>query len=148
MTSFRQIIYHLVIATKNRKPSLTAEYEKALYNYIWGIIKEKKGHLYRINGVEDHIHILTDLHPTVALADLIKTIKVASNQWMKEHGGFPDFDSWAEGYAALTYAYRDKDMIINYIKKQKEHHKEESFHDELKRLLTEYGIEFEEKFLI
>ncbi len=148
MTSFRQILYHLVIATKNRQPSLTAEHEKALYNYIWGIIKEKKGHLYRINGMEDHIHILTDLHPTIALADFIKDIKVASNKWMKEHGGFPKFDSWAEGYAALTYACRDKAMIINYIKKQKEHHKEENFHDELKRLLEEHGIEFEEKYLI
>lgn len=148
MTSFRQILYHIIFATKNRKPSLTVEYEKELYSYIWGIIKGKKGHLYRINGMEDHIHILTDLHPTIALSELIKDIKVASNEWIKAHGGFPAFDSWAEGYAALTYSYRDKDMIINYIKNQKEHHRRETFHDELKRLLEEHGIEFEEKYLI
>jgi putative transposase len=35
--------------------------------------------LYRINGVEDHLHILTHIHPTVALSSLIKDIKLASN---------------------------------------------------------------------
>ena len=29
-----------------------------LYKYIWGIIKNKNCKLYRINGAEDHIHIL------------------------------------------------------------------------------------------
>lgn len=39
-------------------------------------------------------------------------------------------------------------MIINYVKNQKEHHKTESFLDEYKRLLTENGIEFDEKYLL
>jgi len=42
-------------------------------------MKNKKSHLYRINGVEDHLHIVTHLHPTVALSDLVKDIKVASS---------------------------------------------------------------------
>jgi len=29
--------------------------------------------------MEEHIHILSDLHPSVALADYIKDIKVASS---------------------------------------------------------------------
>ena len=39
-------------------------------------------------------------------------------------------------------------MIINYIKNQKEHHKTETFYDEFKRLLSENGIEFDEKYLL
>jgi REP element-mobilizing transposase RayT len=42
--------------------------------------------LFQINGVEDHVHILSDLHPSVSLADYVKTIKVASSVWMKESG--------------------------------------------------------------
>ena len=64
--------------------------------------------LYRINGTGNHIHILSDLHPTVCLADLIKDIKTASNLWMKETGNYPKFESWAEGYCGLTYSYNDK----------------------------------------
>jgi hypothetical protein len=39
-------------------------------------------------------------------------------------------------------------MIIGYIKKQKEHHRKETFYDEYKRLLTEHNVEFDEKYLL
>jgi REP element-mobilizing transposase RayT len=103
--------------------------------------------LYRINGTENHIHILSDLHPTIALSDYIKEIKTASNRWMKESGNYPEFISWAEGYCALTYTYRDKEMIINYIKKQKEHHQVEKFEDEYRSLLRESGIDADERYV-
>jgi len=43
------------------------------------------------------------LHPTVALASLVKDIKVASSGYIKEKGLFPSFDSWQDGYGAFTY---------------------------------------------
>lgn len=46
---------------------------------------------------------------------------------MKESGKFPLFEGWQDKYGAFTYSVREKDMIINYIKNQKEHHKTESF---------------------
>ena len=147
MNSFRQILYHIVFCAHDRKNTLPVEYHEELYKYIWGIIKNRNGFLYRINGTENHIHILSDLHPTVALADFIKEIKTASNTWMKASGKYQNFSSWAAGYAALTYAYRDKEMIINYIKNQKEHHKKVSFEDELRALLEEHGIEWDEKYI-
>ena len=67
---------------------------------------------------------------------------------MKENKMFPKFEEWQEGYGAFTYSIREKDMIINYVKNQKEHHKQESFYDEFKRLLFENGIEFDEKYLL
>jgi REP element-mobilizing transposase RayT len=87
------------------------------------------------------------LHPSIALSDYVKEIKTASNKWMKGNGSFPDFTSWAEGYCALTYTYRDKQLIENYIKRQKEHHSEESFEDEYRGLLRKFGIEADERYL-
>jgi REP element-mobilizing transposase RayT len=98
--------------------------------------------------MEDHIHIMSDLHPTICLSDFIKDIKVSSNRWMKESGKFPSFESWQEGYAAFTYSTNEKDRIIQYIKNQKEHHKTETFEAEYKRLLIENGIEFDAKYLL
>ena len=97
--------------------------------------------------MKNHIHILSDLHPTVALADFIKEIKTASNVWMKETGKYSKFTSWAEGYCALTYSYRDKEMIVNYIKNQKEHHKTVTFEEEYRALLKEHGVEVDEKYI-
>ena len=67
---------------------------------------------------------------------------------MKESGLFPDFEGWQDGYGAFTYSVREKNMIINYVKNQKEHHKRETFYDEFKRLLMENDIEFDEKYLL
>jgi REP element-mobilizing transposase RayT len=111
-----------------------------------GIIKNKNCFLYRINGMEDHIHILSDLHPTIALADYVRDIKTSSSKWLKESANFKSFEGWADGYAALTYAWRDKDIIVNYIKNQQEHHKVETFDDELRQLLFEQGVEVDERF--
>ncbi|HJV76806.1 MAG TPA: IS200/IS605 family transposase [Paludibacter sp.] len=147
MNSYRQILYHIVFCTHNQKNTLPIEQHDELYKYIWGIIKSRKGVLYRINGMENHIHILCDLHPTVALSDFVKEIKTASNRWMKETGNYPKFESWAEGSCALTYSFRDKEMIVNYIKNQKEHHRKVNFEDEYRALLKEHGIEWDERYI-
>ncbi len=144
MATYTQIIYHIVFSTKHRERVLTLSRREDLFRYIWGIIKNKQGHLYRINGVEDHVHILSSLHPTVALSDFIKAIKVASALWIKENGVFVEFDHWQDGYGAFTHSLGEKDRLTEYIKGQEEHHRHESFVDEYKRLLTEAGIEFDE----
>ena len=147
MNSYRQILYHIVFCTYNRENTIPVDQQEALYRYIWGIITKRNGVLHRINGMENHIHILSDLHPTVALAYFIKDIKTASNVWMKETGKYPGFTSWAEGSCSLTYAYRDKEMIINYIKNQKEHHKKITFEDEYRALLKEHGVKVDERYI-
>ncbi|MCL2328741.1 MAG: IS200/IS605 family transposase [Bacteroidetes bacterium] len=146
--AYTQILYHIVLRTKHSAPTISQENASSLYKYIWGIITNKKGHLYRINGMEDHIHILSDLHSSIALADFVKSIKVATSLWLKQSPDFPDFQGWSEGYAAFTYSYKEKDVVLNYIKNQQEHHKQENFYDELRRLLIENKVEVDERFFL
>jgi REP element-mobilizing transposase RayT len=148
MSAYRQILYHIVFRTKASEATIDQAHAAELYKYIWGIVKNKKCFLFRINGMEDHIHILSDLHPSIALADYIRDIKVSSSKWIKESGLFPDFKGWGIKYCALTYSYRERDMIINYIKNQQEHHKQESFREETGRLLKEQGIDLDEWFWV
>jgi putative transposase len=147
MNSYRQSLFHIVFCTYKRKNTLPESQHNELYKYIWGIVKNRKSILYRINGTENHIHIFCDIHSTIGLADFIKEIKTATNTWMKASGKFPEFDSWAEGYCGLSYSNKDKEMIIRYIKNQKEHHRITSFENEVRALLVEHGVEFDEKFL-
>ncbi|MHC1703073.1 MAG: IS200/IS605 family transposase [Tenuifilaceae bacterium] len=146
MSSYRQILYHIIFRTKNGKKTLTKENSKELYAYILGIIKRKGCFLFRINGTEDHLHIFSDLHPSIALADFVRDIKTSSSIWLKQSGKFKEFDGWADGYAALTYAWKDKEMIVNYIINQIAHHQKDSFEDELRRLLKENGIEVDDRY--
>jgi len=146
MSSYRQVLYHIIFRTKDSLPTLPLTASEELYRYIWGIIKNKNGTLLRINGMENHIHLFSDLPPTIALADYIREIKTYSSHWLKRNPAFPMFKGWAEGYAALTYAWRDKDIIVNYIKKQREHHKKTDFVTEYRQLVEKHGIAVDERY--
>jgi REP element-mobilizing transposase RayT len=148
MPTYTQLLYHIVFSTKHRAKTLTKDNRKVLFEYTWGILKNKKCHLYRMNGVEDHIHILTHVHPTIAISNLVKDIKVATSLWIKENKIFTDFDAWQEGYGAFSCSYKEKDALIEYIKNQEVHHQKISFQDEYRALLEENGIPFEEKYLL
>ena len=148
MSSFRQILYHVIFRTKNSAKTLPLFDSEELYRYIWGIIKNKNGTLLRINGMEDHIHLLSDLSPTIALADYVREIKTSSSHWLKRHPKFSMFSGWAEGYAALTYSWRDKDTIVNYIKDQREHHRQTDFATEYRALLEEHGVRIDDRFFL
>ena len=146
MSSYRQLLYHLVFRTKESLPTINQDHSDELYAYITGIINNKNSHLYRINGVENHLHILTDLHPSFALADFMREIKVSSSIWMKNVNLFPAFNGWADGYGSFTCSYMAMGRLIDYIKNQQDHHTKKTFEEENRKLLNESGIKIDERF--
>jgi putative transposase len=114
--------------------------------YVVGIVKNKMSHLYRINSVENQVHIITDTHPSIAPADFVREIKANSSLWMKNSGLFLLFNGWSEGYGSFTCSFRDKDKLIEYIKGQQEHHLKKTFEEEYRLLLKEAGIEIDERY--
>jgi putative transposase len=146
MSSYRQHLYHIVTRTKNNEPVLKSDNASQLYAYISGIIKSKDSHSYRINGIENHIHILTDIHPSIASADFVKFIKSYSSAWIKKSGLFPGFEGWSEGYASLTCSFRDLNVLTDYIVNQQIHHKKENFENEYRRLIEEAGIRIDDVY--
>ena len=136
------LIYHIIWRTKRSEPTIAEEYEKELYAYILGYCRNKGAHLIRIGGMPDHIHILTTIRPDISVSEFVQVMKVESSKWLKtqrEH--FPYFDGWANGYAAFSYAERDKEMIRHYIMKQKTHHKSTTFRSEYESILKEWGLD-------
>jgi len=121
------------------------ELEK-LYHYIFGILKNKKCFLYKIGRVENHIHVIMSLHPTVALSGLMKDIKLATSDWIKRERIFPYFRGWQDGYGAFTYSIDAKERLIEYVNNQVEHHKKKTFREEYKELLKEHGIDYDERY--
>lgn len=98
--------------------------------------------------MDDHIHIITHLHPTVALAWLVKDIKLASSSFIKDRSVFKGFNGWQEGYGAFTYSIKEKPSLIAYVSNQEEHHRKISYKEEFIGLLNEHGVEFDERYLL
>jgi REP element-mobilizing transposase RayT len=113
-----------------------------------GIINNKKSKLYRIGGTKNHLHLLFDMHPTIALSDFMREIKEHSSKWLAQNPNFPDFEGWGVSFAAFTYNFNDKQTIVDYIRNQKEHHKTVCFEEEYRLFLKEKDIEINEKYFL
>ena len=148
MSTYTQILYQIVFSTKDRERTLSEEKRLDLFKYIWGLLKEKRCTLYQVGGVEDHLHIITHVHPSVAVADLVKDIKLATSRHIKVEHLFPYFGGWQEGYGAFSYSIDAKDNLVAYAKNQVEHHKTATFKEEYMALLKEHHVEYDERYLM
>jgi REP-associated tyrosine transposase len=61
--TFSQIYIQTVFAVDGRESLITPAFKEELYRYIAGIVRNQKQKLIAINGMPDHIHILTGLRP-------------------------------------------------------------------------------------
>ena len=135
-----QNLTHIVFNTKNRKMTITNDFREDVYRFIWNECKKMNCYLVRINGIPNHIHILVDINPSIALSDFVKKIKQQSSNWMKECGKFPDFEGWGREYGAFSVSESAKSAITEYIIGQQEHHNIYSFEDEYKELCSNSGL--------
>jgi hypothetical protein len=69
MSTFTNLLFHIIYSTKYRKPLIQTAWQDDLYGYIGGIIRESKGKLLKIGGIADHVHLLAKLSPTLAISD-------------------------------------------------------------------------------
>jgi len=90
---------------------------------------------------------LTSLHATQNLVATIRDLKTSTTAWIKKNEVFDRFTGWQNEYGAFTKSHSEHNVVIDYIKGQKEHHQTISFIDEFKRLLTKEGISFDSKYL-
>jgi REP element-mobilizing transposase RayT len=145
--TYSQIYIQVVFAVQGRHSLIGREWKDELYKYITGIVKNNNQKLLAINGVSNHIHILLNIKPNIALSDLVRDIKANSSRFVNEKGFVRGKFSWQEGFGAFSYSISQLDDVIQYIQNQEEHHKETSFKDEYLKYLKRFEIEFDENYV-
>jgi len=144
---FSQIDLHIVFAVKHRRALLAKEWRDDVYKYITGIIQNYGHKLLSIGGVEDHIHIFIGYKHTQLLSDLVKEIKNSSNDYIKSNNLCSQKFAWQNGYGVFSHNISQRDVVINYILNQEEHHKKKSFKKEYLQMLEKSQIEFKDEYL-
>jgi len=134
---------HCVFSTKERRRLITPEIQLRLYPYLGGIARENKMKALSIGGVEDHVHALLSIPSTLSTAKAVQLLKGNSSKWIHETFLNQRLFEWQEGYGAFSIAISGVEDTIRYIQSQKEHHKIQSFNDELIAFLDRHGIEYE-----
>ena len=125
MNVFWRTHYHLVWTTKNRSPLITPEREQILYGYIQGKADAIGCIVQAIGGINDHIHLVISIPPTLSVADSVKQLK-GSSAYHLNHSQTGEWFGWQRGYGVLTVGSRQCDRAIAYVLNQKEHHQEKS----------------------
>ncbi|MDR9398548.1 MAG: IS200/IS605 family transposase [Salibacter sp.] len=145
--SYSQIYIQSVFVVKHRKAIISPEWKEELCRVIGNLINQNNCKSLIVNGVEDHIHCFYILKPSVSVAEVVRNVKSKSSKWINESNlTFGKFE-WQAGHGSFSYSDRDVEIIINYIKKQEEHHRKQSFQEEYKRLLDDLDIEYDDRFM-
>ena len=145
--SLSKLYVHIIFHTKNNQILIGKDIEEELYAYIGGIIKANQSIPIRINGIENHIHILAIMSKNIALAKFVEEIKRNSSRWKKTKNRKYQNFAWQGGYAGYSVSQSVIERTKKYIEKQKEHHKKISFKDEYEQFLKEYDIDYDENYL-
>jgi REP element-mobilizing transposase RayT len=136
-----------VFSTKERRQLIAPQLRERLWPFLGGIARQNKMKAIEVGGVEDHVHILLSLPPTMAVAKAVQLIKGGSSKWI--HETFPEHRlfAWQEKYGAFGVSVSLLDTVIAYIRNQPEHHRTVSFQEEFLAILKKHKIEYDERYL-
>lgn len=115
--------YHLVWIPKYRKRVLIGSLGWRLYELFRECAEVNNWTIVEMNIQPDHVHMLVQLPPSIAVAQAIKLMKGGSSKKIREE--FPELEEflwgnslWAEGYFAESVGQITESRIKLYIQNQ------------------------------
>ncbi|MBB5034509.1 transposase [Prosthecobacter vanneervenii] len=146
--SIARVLIHTVFSTKDREPAFhDAAFRSEVHSYLGGCAKALDCLPIQIGGVADHIHLLTTLSRTIAMAEFVKEIKRVFCNWIQERGGMFRQFHWQAGYGCFSVSESRSAAVVRYIEKQEEHHRKITFQDEYRELLRRHNQRWDEAYV-
>jgi len=145
--SLHVLTVHMVFSTKSRRPWLKPEIRPQLWAYMARILENLECELVTAGGVEDHAHVLCNLTKKHAPMKVMEVLKKDSSKFAKTlHEECQEFQ-WQDGYGLFSVSPSHRQAVREYVLRQEEHHRKESFQEELRRILKKHGVEVVEEHL-
>lgn len=145
--SLSKVYVQITFSTKHRVNLIDEEIETRLFEYLGGICKGLECNPVQVGGYKNHVHILCLLSRKISQADLLEKVKKESSKWMKTQGDKYRKFYWQNGYGIFSVNPAEIDIVVNYIKNQKEHHKTKTFQDEYRAFLKKYDVDYDERYV-
>jgi putative transposase len=113
-----------VFVTKYRKEVITSDILKDLEKILSRLCKNAKSELIEFKGESDHVHLLVDISPDIALSKLVNTLKTLSSrmirkkyaEYLKSFYWKPVF--WTGAYFVTSTGGAPLETLKDYIKSQ------------------------------
>lgn len=145
--SLSNILVHLVFSTKDRLPLLGESIREKLHAFLAGVARAAGCECFRVGGVADHVHLAVRLSRTITVAQLIEDLKTSSSKWIKEQSAKLAGFAWQRGYGAFSVGLGDRQVLLDYIDNQTEHHRTRTFQEEFRAFLKKYDISYDERYV-
>ncbi|MGI8598138.1 MAG: IS200/IS605 family transposase [Chitinophagaceae bacterium] len=145
--TYTQLYIQFVFAVKHRQALINTSWKNELFKYITGIVQNKGSKMLAINGMADHIHVFIGYKPSISIPDLVKDIKLATNDWINKNHLTKQKFAWQEGYGAFSYSRSQIKNVCDYIENQEQHHSKQTFKEEYVSFLKNFEIEYDDKYL-
>jgi putative transposase len=127
---YTKLYLHLVWSTWDRLPLITTEFEARLYSAILAKCKELRCEPVAVGGIEDHLHLLTRLSPSISISELVRELKGSTSRLMSISLSPGSFFKWQGGYGAFTLRPSEIPVVRAYIQNQREHHQKRTFFED------------------
>jgi REP element-mobilizing transposase RayT len=120
--SYYRLVYHFTWGTKNRLNLISPDVEARLLPFIREKCAELGYHLYAVNCMSDHVHLLVGLKPTMRAVDVAKNLKGASSHYINHQADLNAVLYWQDGFGVVTIRASEIPIVTRYIQNQKVHH--------------------------
>ena len=145
--TYTKLHIHCVFAVKYRAAMIKEDWEERLHKYITGIVQNNEHKMLAINSVPDHLHLFIGLSPKQSISDMMRLVKGDSSEFINNNKFTKRKFNWQDGYGAFSNSHSQIDSVIKYVLNQKKHHRKISFREEYIKMLKDYGVDYDEKYI-
>jgi len=131
---------HFVWHTKDNAPVLVPPLDQHLYRCLKDRALQTQGlFFHEIGGIEDHVHLVVSVPPTLLVSDWIGQLKGASSHNINHRIANRHLLDWQTGYGVVSFGTGDLPWVVSYVRSQKQHHAKGTTQDRLEGKEAEAG---------
>ncbi len=119
-----RLFYHVVWATRGRRPAIDGEGPRTVERSIRATCHAYRAIVHAVGVMPDHVHLAVSIPPSVAVSTLVGRIKGPSSHLLNHQSGpdAPEPFAWQAEYGVLSFGERNLPDVVAYIENQETRH--------------------------
>jgi REP element-mobilizing transposase RayT len=143
--TYTQLGIHIVTAVSGRQSLIGPDIRKRVEAFIKDVIYGRDHVVIAIYVMPNHMHVFISLNPKDSISDLVAAFKSQSSGFIQRE--FIEGFSWQRGYGAFAVSKSHWEIVKRYIENQEEHHRAQTLQQEIRQMLEDQGVEYDERYL-
>ncbi|MCI0419918.1 MAG: transposase, partial [Acidobacteria bacterium] len=113
---------------------IDAALDKQLYSFLRDCALQTPGlYFHEIGGIEDHVHLVVSVPPTLLISDWIGQMKGSSSHYINHRIANRHLLDWQTGYGVVSFGTGDLPWVVGCVRNQRQHHAKGTTQERLER---------------